>query len=162
MSKPAWLARLEELLPALGHRNWIVIADAAYPAQTAPGIELLVAQQTHAEVLHAVLAALDGCAHVRPTILLDSELGFVREQDAPGMDQFKADLKQVVGARPARHSAHEEILAEMDEAGKLYRILVIKTPLNVPYTSVFLHLECGYWDDEAETRLRAAMQRFAE
>ena len=31
-----WLATLQKQLPLLGHRNWIVIADAAYPWQTAP------------------------------------------------------------------------------------------------------------------------------
>ena len=29
----AWEARLDELLPQFGHRNWFVVADSAYPAQ---------------------------------------------------------------------------------------------------------------------------------
>ena len=36
-----WRERLTEELPVLGHRNWIVVADAAYPAQCRPGIETL-------------------------------------------------------------------------------------------------------------------------
>ena len=31
------------LLPLFGHRNWIVVADSAYPAQSKPGIETIVA-----------------------------------------------------------------------------------------------------------------------
>jgi hypothetical protein len=36
--------------------------------------------------------------------------------------------------------------------------LIIKTPLTKPYTSVFFQLECGYWNAEAEERLREAIQ----
>jgi hypothetical protein len=34
---------------------------------------------------------------------------------------------------------------------------VIKTTAAVPYTSVFLRLDCAYWSDDAERRLRAAL-----
>jgi hypothetical protein len=37
----SWQTKLEQELPLLGHRNWIVIADSAYPWQTAPGIETI-------------------------------------------------------------------------------------------------------------------------
>ncbi len=30
-----WQQRLSERLPLLGHRNWIVIADSAYPCRAA-------------------------------------------------------------------------------------------------------------------------------
>jgi len=30
------------LLPLFGHRNWIVVADSAYPAHSMPGIETIV------------------------------------------------------------------------------------------------------------------------
>jgi len=36
-------------------------------------------------------------------------------------------------------------------------VLVIKTPLALPYTSVFVQLDCGYWTPEAEQQLRRAM-----
>ena len=36
-----WEQLLEERLPLFGHRNWIVVADAAYPAQCRPGIETI-------------------------------------------------------------------------------------------------------------------------
>jgi hypothetical protein len=29
--------------------------------------------------------------------------------------------------------------------------------LTIPYTSVFLRLDCGYWTDEQEKKLRAKM-----
>jgi hypothetical protein len=35
---------------------------------------------------------------------------------------------------------------------------VLKTNMTLPYTSVFIELDCGYWSPEAEARLRAAME----
>jgi hypothetical protein len=34
---------------------------------------------------------------------------------------------------------------------------VLKTRMTIPYTSVFLRLDCGYWSDEQEKRLREKM-----
>ena len=44
------------------------------------------------------------------------------------------------------------------EAGKTFKVLLIKTTLTKPYTSVFFQLECGYWNAEAEKSLRDAMK----
>jgi hypothetical protein len=38
-------------------------------------------------------------------------------------------------------------------------VLILKTSATIPYTSVFLQLNCRYWSDDAEARLRAAMQQ---
>jgi hypothetical protein len=47
----------------------------------------------------------------------------------------------------------------LDEAGKTFNVLILKTNLTLPYTSVFLELDCGYWSEEAEQRLRAALDK---
>ena len=52
---------------------------------------------------------------------------------------------------------HEEIIALLDEAGRTFRIVLLKTTLALPYTSVFVRLDCGYWSAEAEAALRAAI-----
>jgi len=36
-----WESQLHRQLPLYGHRNWIVVADSAYPAQSRPGIETI-------------------------------------------------------------------------------------------------------------------------
>ena len=36
---PDWNQRLAEAMPLLGHRNWILVVDSAYPLQISPGIE---------------------------------------------------------------------------------------------------------------------------
>jgi hypothetical protein len=52
---------------------------------------------------------------------------------------------------------HEQIIGKLDEAGQTFKVLIIKTTMTMPYTSVFLQLDCAYWGPEAEQKLRAAM-----
>ena len=46
----------------------------------------------------------------------------------------------------------------LDRAGARFRVILIKTPMRIPYSSVFVELQCGYWNAQAENRLRAAIQ----
>lgn len=47
----SWKKELKTQLPLLGHRNWIVVADSAYPLQTAPGIKTVYADSAQLEVI---------------------------------------------------------------------------------------------------------------
>ena len=40
---------------------------------------------------------------------------------------------------------------------KMFNVLLLKTDMVLPYTSVFLQLDCGYWNAEKEQRLRDAL-----
>lgn len=154
-----WEAELNTQLPLLGHRNWIVVADSAYPLQTAPGIRTIYADEEHTYVLEAVLAALDNARHVQPVLYTDAELTAVAESDAPGISSFRQRLEQLLRNRTAETLPHEEIIKRLDEAGKTFRILLIKTRMALPYTSVFFQLECGYWNAGAEQRLRQVLKK---
>ena len=48
-------------------------------------------------------------------------------------------------------------MIRIDEAGKTFRILFIKTTVKIPYTSVYMRLDCGYMSDEVERKIRTAM-----
>ena len=104
-----------------------------------------------------MLELVDAAGHVRPTVYVDRELAAVGERDAPGIDAYRAQLKEVLGDRPVQTLAHADIIARLDEAARLFNVLVIKTSLTLPYTSVFVELECGYWDADAERRLRETL-----
>ena len=146
-------------LPVLGHRNWIVVADSAYPSQTSPGVKTIYTGGDQIEVVREVLAAVDKSPHVRGNIFLDAEMPFVPEKTAPGIDAYRRQLKKVLGDRKATSLPHEEIIAQLDEAGQKFHVLVLKTDLTVPYTTVFLQLDCGYWSAESEQALREAMRK---
>ena len=52
-----WRDRLNEVLPLFGHRNWIVVVNSAYPTQSNPSIETIVAGGDQIAVIEYV--ALD-------------------------------------------------------------------------------------------------------
>lgn len=151
----SWESRFERLLPLFGHRNWIVVADAAYPAQSKPGIETLITGCDHADVLAKVLDAIGASCHVRANIYADAELKLVAEADAPGVSAIRSEIARQLAGMNTRELAHEQIITRLDQAGILFRILIFKSTLAIPYTSVFLELDCGYWNEEAEKRLRS-------
>lgn len=154
---PRWEDELARQLPLMGHRNWIVIADAAYPWQNASGVRTLVTDMDHLEVLRVVLARLERFRHVRPVVHVDAELAHVPESHAAGIGVYRAGLEKMLKGCAVRRSPHEEIISRLDETGKVFQVLVLKTKLTLPYTSVFLELDCGYWSAEAERELRARM-----
>ena len=154
----SWEAKFSAALPALGHRNWVVVADAAFPLQISPGMEVVVSGEDHFAVLDKVLKALGQSKHVRPKIYLDKELDFVPEELAPGMDACRKRLKGMLAAYEAKPVLHEELIARMDQVARTFRILMIKTNLTLPYTTVFFELDCGYWGPDAEAKMREKMK----
>ena len=156
---PAWRERFESLLPLYGHRNWIVVADSAYPAQSNPCIETIATGMDQIEVLSEVLSAIESNRHIRARILVDEELDLVAEQYAPGVNQYRQELTRLAGNRTFERLPHEQIISKLDESAKLFRILILKSKLAIPYTSVFFELDCGYWTPEAEKALRASFQK---
>src|SRR5262245_52108899 len=113
-----WRQTLARRLPEFGHRNWVVIADSAYPAQSRPGIETIVTDADQLDVVEAVLAALDHAPHVKPIVYTDAELQSVPESDAPGIEAYRQWLSEKLGNRFVRAMPHEEIIAKLDEAGQ--------------------------------------------
>jgi L-fucose mutarotase/ribose pyranase (RbsD/FucU family) len=154
-----WKNILSERLPIFGHRNWVVVVDAAYPAQTSAGIETILCEDSQIDVVSTVLGVLREAKHVRPTIYLDKELEAVSEKDAPGISEYRKQLSELLEGLKKTSLLHEKIIGKLDEAGKVFKILILKTKLTLPYTSVFIQLDCGYWSDEAEKRLRKSMSK---
>ena len=156
-SNNTWQNRFNSVLPEYGHRNWIVIADSAYPKQSAPGIETIATGKGQLEVLDVVLDAIADAQHVQAIVMLDAELDSVAEADAPGVTEYRRQLKASLKGKEVKVMLHEDIIAELDEGAEMFNILLLKTDLTIPYTSVFLQLDCGYWSGEKEKRLRDTM-----
>ena len=154
----SWQALLKDRLQLFGHRNWLVIADSAYPAQSRHGIETIVADEEQTIVLVKALEMLHECKHIKPTIYTDTELAFVLEEDAPGVTSYRQQLSDLLSGYEVQTQLHEEIISRLNRTGEVFRVLAIKTKMRIPYTSVFVELDCGYWNAQAEERLRAAMR----
>jgi len=135
-----------------------VIADSAYPAQARQGLETIATDEEQTKLLQRVFAILRECKHVSPTIYTDQELKFVAEGDAPGITSYRQKLRSLLKQHEVRSLPHEEIISTLDRVGEQFKVLLIKSNMRIPYTSVFIELGCGYWNAEAEERLRAVMQ----
>ncbi len=151
-----WRDDFVEQLPLLGHRNWVVIADAAFPQQCSTGMKMLYADAPLMDVATDVLTIIKQAKHIRSRIMTDLELDALDDVLCPGVESLRRDLDRLVAGHGGRLPVlHEDILKQMSEVGKTYTILMIKTPMTIPYTSVFIDLQCGYWTDSAEAQLRA-------
>jgi len=152
-----WQKILADRIPSYGHRNWIVVADSAYPAQAKEGIETVVANADQLQVLETVLEALGKSKHVSPIILTDRELKYLDDTQAPGVEAYRDRLAEIFKDRTVASQPHEKIIDTLDTVSQTFRVLIIKTNMTIPYTSVFLQLDCAYWGPDAEKGLRAKM-----
>ncbi|MCX6845417.1 MAG: hypothetical protein NTU84_02430 [Verrucomicrobia bacterium] len=67
-SQNSWQAAVDRQAAQLGYRNWIVIAEASYPAQNRPGLRQVVADVEIPEALDYVLRALERTENLRPRV----------------------------------------------------------------------------------------------
>src|ERR1700742_2759211 len=94
-----WQARLAHVMPLMGHRNWIMIVDSAYPLQSSSGVETIETSANQIDVLRKVLGAIDASIHVRPVVYMDAELPFVTEQDAPGVTAYREAIRTALASQ---------------------------------------------------------------
>ena len=151
-----WDSQLAETLPYLGHRNWIVITDMAYPLQSGSGITTLYANEPYIDVLKKVKQMVDEAPHIFAHVYHDKELELLTEELVPGIDSLRTQMNLVCG-NDAQGVVHEQLIKRMDEAGSLYNIVIIKTPLTMAYTTTFFELDCAYWNAEKQAALDTAM-----
>jgi hypothetical protein len=158
----AWKAKVAVEMPLLGHRNWILIVDSAYPLQSSPGVETVETNSSMIDVVRSVLGIVNSSIHVRPDISMDAELPFVPDADAPGASAYRAEIAKVLHDYKVAPVPHDKIIATIGETGSQFHVLVLKTNLAIPYSSVFIRLNCKYWGDDAEKRLREKMKPAAQ
>lgn len=152
-----WKQTLHEMMPLLGHRNWIVVTDMAYPLQTNPGVATLDAtSDDFAAVLATVMHELNASPHVFPHVYRDSEQLRLDENLCPGITAYRAEVDAALGAgADMKEVDHEQLILKLDEVSRLYRVVIIKSGLTIPYTSLFFELDCRYWDAAREAAIRS-------
>jgi hypothetical protein len=154
---PDWNKRLAGAMPLLGHRNWILVVDSAYPLQTAPGIETIETDAAQLEVARTVLGEIENSIQVRPVVYMDAELPFISDSDAPGASAYRVEIAELLRKYPVQSRPHDKLISDIDEAGKTFHVLVLKTNMTIPYTSLFIRLDCKYWSADQEKNLRMKM-----
>ncbi len=154
-----WQAAVNRQAGQLGYRNWIVIAEASFPAQSRPGSRQVTAPVDVPEALDYVLKTLEQTENVRPQVYVTRELRAVENDFAPGIDDLRKRLQVALHGHETTELEQQSLLTLLDDANRSFDVLVIRTTTALPYTSVFLELQPGYWDVDSETRLRERIER---
>lgn len=158
VDKQGWQQKLGAELPLLGHRNWILVVDKAYPAPNNPDVLVINTGAQMIDVLRNMDSIFQEQPHIRPIIYQDSELQYLDEDLVKGITDYKKEVKSLWRNYKVQEIAHEAIFKKIDEASKLFKVIVLKTESLQPYTSVFMELDCGYWDAKREEILRSRIQ----
>lgn len=153
----SWEEIVQEDLHLLGHRNWILVVDKAFPEQSSAGMKYIYVEQDLLPTLEYVLEQVENSTHVAPIIFRDRELEYITEEQVPGIERFRAESGKVLEGKEVNTLLHDEVFGMLDESSSLFRVLVIKTNCTLPYTSVFLQLDCSYWGPDQEDELRSRM-----
>ena len=153
-----WKDQLYKNLALVGARNWIVIAEASFPAYTGPGIRTMVSDKKSDEVLLEVLDILEEEAHVLPRIMISSELRSVTEDYAPGIKRYRNNINKMLPGRQHFELMSRTINSLIEDASKQFNVLVIKTKTALPYSNIYIELDSGYWNSESETALRKKLE----
>lgn len=158
LPEAAWKQQIETQLPFLGHRNWILIVDKAFPLQTTDGVNMIYAEEELLDVLKYTLSRIEESNHIKPVIYNDKELAYINEDLVPGIDRYRSSLAKVIGQSDVEVLLHDSVFIKIDKDSKLFKTLVIKTNQVIPFSSVFIQLDCDYWSPEKEIQLRKLMQ----
>jgi hypothetical protein len=152
-----WKTHVAQTMPLMGHRNWVLIVDSAYPLQSSPGVETIETNANQLDVLRYVLGSINSSIHVRPLVYMDKELPFVGDDDAPGASAYREQVQKMLADYTIESMPHERVISQIDETSKEFHVLVLKTTMTIPYSSVFIRLDCKYWSADAEKRMRQRM-----
>lgn len=158
-AKQGWQAAVERQASQLGYRNWIVIAEASFPAHSRPGVRQVNAPTEIPETLDFVLTTLEQTENVRPRVYVTRELRAVENDFAPGIDDMRKRLQTAFHGHETTELDQQSLLTLLEDANRSFDVLVIRTHTALPYSSVFLELQPGYWDVDSETRLRERIER---
>jgi D-ribose pyranose/furanose isomerase RbsD len=154
-----WQAAVNRQAGQLGYRNWIIIAEASFPAHNRPGLRQVTASVGVPEALDYVLNTLEQTQNVRPQIYLTREVRSVENDFAPGIDELRKQVKDALHGHETTELDQQSLLTLTEDANRSFDVLVIRTTTALPYSSVFIELQPGYWDVDSETRLRDRIER---
>ena len=74
------------------------------------------------------------------------------------MAELRAKLKESLHDMETTSLEQESLMTLLADANRSFDVLIIRTTSALPYSSVFIELQPGYWDAEAEQKLRERME----
>ena len=155
---PDWKTQLDDHISEFGHRNWILIVDKAFPAQNTDGVITIDTKENLQDVLTFTLKQIAASTHVKPILYTDKEFAYLNAEQVNAIDEYRHARADILEKYSPRVLLHDSVFVKIDRASKLFKVLVLKTNEVIPYSSVFIELDCKYWSSEKEKALRNAMK----
>ncbi len=153
-----WKAAVHRHTSQLGFRNWIIIAEASFPALGRTGVMQVPANVEIPEALDYVLKDIDQSQHVKPSIFFTRESQVIDNDSAPGIDLLRQKVRQSIQEMATTTMEQDSLLTVLQDINRSFDVLIIRTNTTLPYSSIFIELQPGYWDAESEDKLRQRMQ----
>lgn len=155
---PDWKTQVDNHISEFGHRNWILIVDKAFPAQNTDGVITIDTKENLNDVLSFTLQQISASTHIKPLVYTDTEFAYLNSEQVSAIDEYKKARAEILEKYNPRVLLHDSVFVKIDKASKLFKVLVLKTNEVIPYSSVFIELDCKYWSSEKEKTLRDAMK----
>ncbi|MBR5888106.1 MAG: hypothetical protein IKZ07_07855 [Akkermansia sp.] len=153
-------AKIAPNLLQLGARNWVVVADPACPLPAGTGIVSITVPANTVDSFREVLDLLEIEGAVVPRIWISHELSAISEERAPGITEHRENLEKLLLGR-FHYAVNSRVIdMQLNQAAKDFRILYIRTSTRLPYSSIAIELDSGYWNSDAETELQERLQKF--
>lgn len=147
-----WKRELRQDINRLGHRNWIVVTDMAYPLQSQPGIKTLYTGESYLEILSGVKDMIEKSPHIKANVFQDKELTFMEKSDATGITGLRRKSLMILGEE-LQYVPHEQLISRLDSISRVFNVIILKSNLTMPFTSTFFELDCRYWDETKQKEL---------
>ena len=151
-------AKIAPNLLQLGARNWVVVADPACPLPAGTGIVSINVPACTVDAFREVLDLLEIEGAVVPRIWVSHELSAVPENRAPGVTEHRRELEKLLLGRFHYEVNSRVIDMQIAQAAKDFRILYIRTNTRLPYSSIAIELDSGYWSSDAEAEVQRRLQ----
>lgn len=154
-----WKKTIRHEMGYLGARNWIVVAEAAFPIQSRRGLRVIQIDAEIPDLVDGIEQVIEEKHHVKPRIYVTSEIAKVEYDYAPGVAYYRKELATALHGRETLSLNNDMLMQMLADTNRTYRVLVVKSRTALPYSSVFMELGSGYWDAESENVLRDAMDK---
>jgi len=153
-----WKAAVDKQVVQLGNRNWIIIAEASFPAYNRIGLRQVNAEVEIPEALDYVLNVMERTENTRPNVYLAREMRSVKNDYAPGIEELRKNINASLHGHETIQIDHQSLQTLLEGANRSFDVLVIRTQTALPYSSVYLELLPGYWDADSEEKLREQIE----
>lgn len=152
-------AKIAPNLLQLGARNWVVVADPACPLPAGTGIVSINVPASTIDTFREVLDLLEIEGALVPRIWVNHELSVVPEERAPGITAHRKELEKLLLGRFHYEMNSRVIDMQLAQAARDFRILYIRTNTRLPYSSIAIELDSGYWNADAETEVQQRLRQ---